>query len=89
MKTEYKNLSQRQLGKIFGVSSHVIGRWLKAIGLRNPNGKPSYKAFQEEFVDQAPNGKGGYYYVWNAERTIAALEEAGHQRIDLTESDQG
>jgi len=61
MKTEYKNLNQTELGKLFGVSSHVLGDWLVDIGLRTSDKKPSAGAFSEGFVEQADNGRGGYF----------------------------
>jgi len=83
MTTEYKHMNQRQLGVLFGGSSHDVGRWLKEIGLRTDEGKPTQQAFNGGYVDTAPTGRGngGYYYVWNAERTVAALEAAGHRRV--------
>jgi len=87
MNHEYKYLNQTQLGKLFGVSSHVAGRWLVEIGLRTPEKKPSFRAFDEKFVEQADNGRGGYYWCWDREKTIAALEAAGHQRINSTGAD--
>lgn len=68
-----------QLGRSFGVSSHVIGKWLVEIGLRTKEKKPSRAAFERELVKQAPTGRGsGYFWVWNRQKTLAALEAAGH-----------
>ena len=64
--TQYRNLNQTQLGKMFGGTSHDAGQWLKDNGLRTEDGKPSYTAFQEGYVEKADNGRGGYYWVWNA-----------------------
>jgi hypothetical protein len=80
--TPSRTMSMRQLGKLFGVTSHQIGRWLTAKGFRTVEGKPSHFAFNGGFVERADNGRGGYYYVWQATKTIAALEQAGHCRID-------
>ena len=46
-------LSQTDLGKLFGVSSHVIGKWLLDCGLRTENKKPSRKAFEGGYVEKA------------------------------------
>lgn len=76
----YVNLTD--LGKLFGMTSHGIGKVLKKIGLRDSNGKPSSKAFHQGYCDQAPTNRGsGYYYVWHREKTIQALEEAGCERV--------
>jgi hypothetical protein len=65
MPDEY--LSQTELGKHFGVSSHVVGRWLREIGLRTPTGKPTSRAFDEGLVAQRPSrGIGTYFYVWQS-----------------------
>lgn len=64
-------LSQTELGQIFGVSSHRMGKWLVDLGLRYKNKKPSRPAFENGFVhqrglgkdqDNAGVGKGGARY---------------------------
>ena len=77
---KFSNLTE--LGQMFGVSSHDMGNWLVAIGLRTDDKKPSREAFAGGYVDQAPTnrGFGGYYWVWDRERTVAALEEKGYHR---------
>jgi hypothetical protein len=75
-------LSQTELGKLFGATSHEIGKWLLDIGLRNEWKKPSKRAFDEGFVSTAGTnrgGTGGYFYVWSREKTVAALQSAGHR----------
>jgi len=73
-------VSQTELGRLFGVTSHVIGKWLIDCSLRTPEKKPSRKAFAEGFVEQAPSGRNnGYFYVWNQKKTVAALQSAGHR----------
>jgi hypothetical protein len=42
----------RDIGKVFGTTSHVIGRRLKELGLRMEDGKPSPEAFQRELCRQ-------------------------------------
>ena len=72
-------LTQTDLGKLFGVSSHAVGRWLVEIGLRTKEKKPSKKAFDGGFVTQAPTGRNdGSCWVWNRQKTLEALEAAGH-----------
>ena len=59
MNYEYKLLNLTPMGKLFRVSSHVVGRWLVEIGLRTQDKKPSARALNEGFLDQADNGRGG------------------------------
>lgn len=76
--TKTLTLSMRQIGALYGVSSHVVGKWLAELGLRD-GGKPTAKAFQGGYCEQAPNGQNGkYYYVWNKKKTLQALKAAGH-----------
>lgn len=75
-------LTMRQLGTLFGVTSHVIGKLLKKLGLRDENGKPTTAAFQGNLVKTAPIGTDGrYFWVWEADTTIAVLEANGLKRV--------
>jgi hypothetical protein len=77
---EFKRMTD--LGKLFGVSSQKIGKWLTEIGLRE-DGSPSGVAFAGGYVKSAANGRNdGYFWVWHATKTLAALQEAGHRRTD-------
>lgn len=77
----YKLLTQTQVGSLFGVSSHVIGRWLIEIGLRTLKGRPTAAAHQGGYCGPAPSHGNGYHWAWHSEKTVAALEVAGHRRI--------
>ena len=59
-------LSLTELGKLYGVSSHVVGRWLKGLGLRTESGQPIAQAFNEKYVSQRPSSQPNtYFYVWH------------------------
>ena len=73
-------LTQTELGKLFGVSCKVVGDWLIEVGLRTLDRRPTRKAFEGGFVSQASLDTGGYFYKWDDEKTIKALEEGGHKR---------
>ncbi len=47
-------VTQTETGRIYGVSSRTVGRWLKDIGLRSPCGTPTIRAFKEGFADGRP-----------------------------------
>lgn len=76
----FEYMSQTELGELFGVTSHVIGKWLAAIGLRE-NKTPSTAAIEAKMVTLVPARNEHYNWVWHSDRTVAALEKAGHRRI--------
>jgi hypothetical protein len=74
-------LSLTELGRLYGVSSHMMGRWLVALGLRTREKKPSRDAFQGGYVSQrASTQPGTYFWVWHGERTMRLLHEAGYRK---------
>jgi hypothetical protein len=81
MTFKYEYMTLTQLGHLFGVSCQQIGKWLVPIGLRTEGNKPSNTAFQDGFVAKGPSRGDGYNWVWHSQRTVAALEQAGHRRI--------
>ena len=81
---EYQMMSR--IGDHFGVSSHIIGRWLLALGLRvrreDKKMIPSPKAYRLGLVIELPDVRNGYPdWLWHWKKTIALLEEAGHHPI--------
>lgn len=78
-------LSLTELGKLYGVSSHVVGRWLKGLVLRTDAGQPSPQAFSEDYVSQRPSRQPGtYFYVWNTARTTEMLDGMGYCRASVS-----
>jgi hypothetical protein len=75
-------LNQTALGRLFDVSSHVIGRWLEQVQLRGPDQRPTPTAIQGGFTKTVPTSRheGIAYFVWHAEKTIRVLEKAGYRR---------
>jgi hypothetical protein len=70
--------TMRQLGAVFGVSSHFIGRVLKEMGLRMPDGQPSCRAQEAGLVKLAEGSQPWIqFWLWHKKRTTALLEEAG------------
>lgn len=68
-------ISLTEIGKLYGVSSHVVGKWLKGLGLRTESGAPSVQAFREKYVAQRPSTQPGtFFYVWHGARTTALLD---------------
>ena len=68
-------MTMRDIGKAHGVSSHVIGRWLTRLGLRE-GGQPTQKARQGGFCKEIyDHDRGIWFWVWRADKTLPALEE--------------
>jgi hypothetical protein len=70
--------TMREIGYLFGETSHAIGRKLKELGLRTPDGKPSRLAFKAGLCKKRWTSDGLiYFWVWHGERTARLLEESG------------
>jgi len=67
-------MTMREIGKLYNVSSHVVGRWLTRLQLRE-DGQPTDKAKAGGYCTfTCSQDRGICFYVWNAEKTLAALE---------------
>jgi hypothetical protein len=74
-----QHLSLTELGHLYGVSSHIMGRWLKDMGLRTADNQPSDRAIRDGYVSKRPSTQpGSYFWVWHSKKTIEALTKAGH-----------
>lgn len=78
---KYEFMTLTQLGQLFGVSSHQLGRWLVDIGLRNEKKRPSQKAFDGDYCKAGPSRGDGYNWIWHTEKTVEALSQAGHRMV--------
>ena len=77
-RTDYWTM--KEIGVLFGVTSHVIGKTLKRLSLRTIEGKPSQLAFDLGLVEQRWS-LDAYTWVWNLEKTVPFLEQAGLERV--------
>lgn len=81
MKFTKQFLTLAELGRVFGVSEKMVGKWLTDMNLRTSKGKPSFTAHSEDWVtfvrSQSPNDK----YVWRSKRTVAALVANGAKPV--------
>ena len=76
-------VNQTELGRLFGKSRVFIGKVLKEIGLREPNGKPTIEATMLDLVEEIEGPKPWItVYVWHKERVIPYLEQAGLKRVE-------
>jgi hypothetical protein len=67
-------MTMRDIGGRLGMTSHQIGRTLKAMGLRTPEGRPSRMAFEAGLCEQrwAPDGE-HYVWAWHGEKVLQML----------------
>lgn len=73
--------SLKELGMVYGVSSHQVGKWLKNLGFRTEDGKPSENAFSEGMVRQCPSTQPGtFFYVWHRAKTTELLDGMQYPR---------
>ncbi len=82
MRFRYEFMSLTQIGQVFGTTSHQAGRWLVKLGLRvqgKQGLRPSKEAFDGGYVKDAPSRGQGYVWAWHSEKTVTALEKAGHR----------
>ena len=78
----FPSLNQSQLGEYFGVTSHVVGRWLKDCGMRLPNSQPSEDAIAAGVAVQVDLADGRRpFWAWGKEAAIKVLEASGHRRL--------
>jgi hypothetical protein len=67
-------VTMRDIGAAVGLTSHQIGKLLKKLGLRTPNGKPTRSAFDQGLCAQrwARDGR-GYCWAWDVQRVLPLL----------------
>lgn len=75
---KYPTMSQRQIGRLFGESSHAVGRWLVGAGLRDQDGKPTGRAFDGGYCETAPSRNDGYFWTWRPDKVVPVLQQQGH-----------
>lgn len=63
--SDYINLTA--LGEIYGVKARDVGAWLKGLGLRQQDGRPSQQAVKEGFVKELLTEYGSAW-LWQRER---------------------
>jgi hypothetical protein len=77
MNNEWANM--RDVGRLFGKTSHDVGRILKHHGYRSENGKPTRKSHEGQLVrEHFVNGFSSS--LWHVERTSALLESLGWKK---------
>ena len=80
MKREY--LSQTEIGTIYGVTSHKVGKWLKLLDLRDEKGYLTNKAksFPGLSSKRESTNAGTWINVWDKDQILSLLDQKGHKR---------
>ena len=65
-------MSMRELGEQLGVTSHVVGRRLKEVGLRTQEGKPSARAVEDGYM-KLVLCETYMLDLWHEEKTLRVL----------------
>ena len=58
-------ISLTALGEIYGVNARDVGLWLKGLGLRYPDGRPSREAVAQGLVRERALEYGGRFWHWH------------------------
>jgi len=77
-------VAPRPLGRLYGAAATSLGRWLKGLGLRTKDGRPSPETFAQGYVAQRPSRPAGtYFWVWHTDKTTAILDGNAYPRAVL------
>jgi hypothetical protein len=77
--------NQTDLGKQFGLSTIVMGRKLKELGLREDNGNPTELALGENYCIATPLKSGKQFFMWSKQKVNELMQSSGYQKLDALE----
>jgi hypothetical protein len=80
-------ITMKDIGRLVGMTSHEVGKFLKRQGLRTPDGKPSQEAFSQNLVAQKFDGYGHYLWAWDRDAVLRLLDAAGVKAQNAPPSD--
>ena len=81
MKYKKEMMIARDLGRLFGVTSHTVGSWLDKLELRDQKTKyPTWFAKREGYCSEVWQG-GFSQQVWVAEKVVPKFIELGNPLI--------
>ncbi len=69
-------ISEADLGRLLGVSEHMLVLWLVLVGLRTRDRMPSARAVGEGLVRDRENTPGRHFWLWHKGKTLKALKDA-------------
>ena len=73
-------ISLTALGQIYGVNARDVGAWLKGLGLRQPDGRPSWDAIEQGLVQERALEYGGHFWHWHREKSSTVCATSGPSR---------
>jgi len=78
---DYVNM--KEIGKLYGRTSHQVGRELKELGYRSSDGKATMKAFGEKMALLQRDGDHPEWVcvLWNKAKLCELLEDFGWKRV--------
>lgn len=74
---EFVNLTA--LGEIYGVAAADVGRWLKGLNLRDPDGRPTQQAVAGGYCKERVSAFGSSW-LWHRDRVCELLDAKRHER---------
>ena len=77
MTSDYINLTS--LGEIYGVPAADVGRWLKGLSLRQPEGRPTHQAISEGYAKEKLSAFGSSW-LWHREKVCELLDGMQYRR---------
>lgn len=81
MKYKKEKMIARDLGRLFGESSHTMNRWLEDVGLRDNSTKNPTQMAKNEGYSTEIWGDGFSHQAWVPERVVPRLVEYGHPLV--------
>lgn len=72
-------MNQTDLGRLFGVTSHVIGRWLTKAGLKGVT--PTPQAIRDGYAVSCPFDETRAGWYWVPDKVVPVLLADGHELV--------
>lgn len=81
MENDYRNM--RDIGKMYGKTSHQVGRELRDSGYRTPDGKATRRALAEGMARLQRDAEHPEWIacLWNVPKVAALLEAYGWKKV--------
>lgn len=78
-------VNQTTLGSLFNLSAVSMGKKLKELRLRGPDGTPTEKALSEGYCRATPLKDGTPFFMWHKKRVKSLLQTSGLQPLSERE----